>query len=343
MTNNERIQANNAELREAIEMAENLPEAGGEANPVIEPLEVKENGTYNAPDGVDGYNPVVVNVPNKEPVLQDKTYIPSRYPDIVTADAGYDGLAQVFMEGDLDLEEKNIVEGVEIFGVTGTAEPASALAETATRQDELIAEIMTALQGKAAGGGDGDSALNALLDGSIVELNSNATSIFAHACRGRTELVSVNLTEATSINTYAFDACDKLRSVSAPKCTSVGSYVFRACVSLEEIVLTETTTLSTCAFNQCSALKKADFPSLKNIGSNVFTGCSGLEALILRTTASECKLSNINALTSTPIVSGTGYVYVPKNLEGTYKSASNWSSLASQIRAIEDYPEITGG
>lgn len=29
MTNTERIQANNAELREAIEMAENLPEAGG--------------------------------------------------------------------------------------------------------------------------------------------------------------------------------------------------------------------------------------------------------------------------------------------------------------------------
>ena len=31
--------------------------------PVIEPLEVTENGTYTAPDGVDGYSPVVVNVP----------------------------------------------------------------------------------------------------------------------------------------------------------------------------------------------------------------------------------------------------------------------------------------
>ena len=31
--------------------------------PVIEPLEVTENGTYTAPDGVDGYAPVVVNVP----------------------------------------------------------------------------------------------------------------------------------------------------------------------------------------------------------------------------------------------------------------------------------------
>lgn len=29
---------------------------------VIEPLTITENGTYNAPEGVDGYNPVVVNV-----------------------------------------------------------------------------------------------------------------------------------------------------------------------------------------------------------------------------------------------------------------------------------------
>lgn len=63
MTNSERIQANNAELRECIESAENLPEAGGAAEPVVEPLEIAENGTYIAPDGVDGYSPVTVNVP----------------------------------------------------------------------------------------------------------------------------------------------------------------------------------------------------------------------------------------------------------------------------------------
>lgn len=32
------------------------------AEPVIEPLEITENGTYTAPDGVDGYNPVTVAV-----------------------------------------------------------------------------------------------------------------------------------------------------------------------------------------------------------------------------------------------------------------------------------------
>ena len=35
--------------------------------------------------------------------------------------------------------------------------------------------------------------------------------------------------------------------------------------------------------------------------------------------------------------------YVPTSLVDTYKSATNWSTYAEQIRAIEDYPEITGG
>lgn len=37
--------------------------ASGGTEPIIEPLSVKENGTYTAPDGVHGYSPVTVNVP----------------------------------------------------------------------------------------------------------------------------------------------------------------------------------------------------------------------------------------------------------------------------------------
>lgn len=147
------IKNNTTELQAILAAVEALPEAGGEANPVVEPLNVTENGTYNAPEGVDGYNPVTVYVPSKEPVLQSKTYTPSGVAESVTPDSGYDGLSLVRINGEPNLKPENIVADETVYGVVGTAEPASALAETATRQDELIDSIMTALQGKAVGGG----------------------------------------------------------------------------------------------------------------------------------------------------------------------------------------------
>lgn len=60
--------------------------------PVIESLSVTQNGTYTVPSGVDGYNPVTVNVPSEEPSLQaltvteNGTYLPP---------AGYDGFNTV--------------------------------------------------------------------------------------------------------------------------------------------------------------------------------------------------------------------------------------------------------
>ena len=53
------------------------------------------------------------------------------------------------------------------------------------------------------------------------------------------------------------------------------------------------------------------------------------------------KLVNKNALQNTMIANGTGYIYVPAELVETYKTTSNWETYADQIRAIEDYPEIT--
>lgn len=45
------------------QMAAAITAISGAAEPVIEALEVTSNGTYTAPDGVDGYSPVTVNVP----------------------------------------------------------------------------------------------------------------------------------------------------------------------------------------------------------------------------------------------------------------------------------------
>ena len=86
---------------------------------------------------------------------------------------------------------------------------------------------------------------------------------------------------------------------------------------------------------------KLDFPKLETIEADS-CAWSSLETLIIRTNA-VCTLGSANAFTCTAISNGTGYIYVPRALVDSYKAATNWSTYASQIRAIEDYSEITGG
>ena len=54
------------------------------------------------------------------------------------------------IKGDPNLVAENIVEGTTVFDVVGTSEPASALEDELTAQDDLISQITTALEGKSA-------------------------------------------------------------------------------------------------------------------------------------------------------------------------------------------------
>ena len=96
------------------------------------------------------------------------------------------------------------------------------------------------------------------------------------------------------------------------------------------------------AFRQCKSMSFVDLPSVTDIGSAAFYECSALVTVIIRT-ESLCALGSTSVFSGTPISSGDGFVYVPAALVSAYKTATNWSAIADQIRAIEDYPEITGG
>ena len=124
----------------------------------------------------------------------------------------------------------------------------------------------------------------------------------------------------TTVGAYAFQNCSGLTSVSFPNVTSIGDY----------------------AFNAAHKLAKADLPKVTSIGQHGFSAANALEALILRNTEKVCSLGS-DAVSYTKISSGSGYIYVPAALVDSYKAAANWQNYADQIRAIEDYPEITGG
>jgi hypothetical protein len=101
--------------------------------------------------------------------------------------------------------------------------------------------------------------------------------------------------------------------------------------------------VGTSAFNGCKSIVCISLPLVSSIDASAFNGCSALTTLVLSNTDSVCTLANTNALSGTKIASGTGYIYVPSALMDSYKTATNWSTYAARFRAIEDYPDITGG
>lgn len=120
---------------------------------------------------------------------------------------------------------------------------------------------------------------------------------------------------------------------------SLYSYMFYYCGAIKNIYgdLTSVGTIYMgCFYN--SNLEKFDYycPNLTQIQSNAFGGCAKLIALTLKGNA-VVSLANASALDSTPIKSGTGYIYVPKALIEDYKVATNWTTYANQFRALEDY------
>ena len=249
-------------------------------------------------------------------------------------------------------------------------------------QEEIIANLKEALQYKASSGDEVTrSIVNRSIENyadkeitsigayafsecaTLVSVNMPATtSIGAYAFSGCTMLSSVNLPLVTKIASYGFSGCTSLKSVdlpnmtllsnaytfsgcsslvhlNAPKVVQIGGYVFQS-TGIVNLLLPATTSLGNGTFRY-SALQRADLPVCKSLGTYTFDQCASFTTLILRA-SSICKMLNANALTQTPIASGAGYIYVPSALVDSYKSATNWSNYAEQIRAIEDYPEICG-
>lgn len=212
-----------------------------------------------------------------------------------------------------------------------------------------------------------NSIVNSLIDRSITEFsNDTLTTIGSYAfakCRNlvsvylpnitkisecgffSTSLSSIDFPKVTSIGYNAFQYCENVTSVSLPNLIYAGNNSFEYCNNLTYVMLPELTTLNNNVFRSLQHLTTADFPKVTTIYGYAFASSYVFDTLILRSTEM-ATLKATSAFENTPISGynqGTGYIYVPSGLVDEYKSATNWSTYAEQIRAIEDYPEITGG
>ena len=285
---------------------------------------------------------------------------------------------------DSDIKATNIKKGVNILGVTGTLEegitPSGTINITTngthnvtnyasasvnvpsedlsselntyetylSTQETTIDSIITALQGKASGGGSTDmedALLNKSLNGSYH--NERIEIIGYGGLANQTAITSVSLPNVTNVGERCFNECANLTNANLPLARIIGSSAFYYCTSLENIILPSVTSLYAQAFRFCTALQSIDLSLCTSLNASAFSECYVLKKIIIRT-SSVCKMSATSVLNKCYHFTGTtdatynpngladGYIYVPDNLVASYKSASNWSTFASQIKGLSE-------
>ena len=176
--------------------------------------------------------------------------------------------------------------------------------------------------------GSGGSDLDKLIDGSLTELNSNATSVRSNAFYNYSKLTKVNLPNATDIKSSAFMYCSRLVNVNIPNIQNIYDSAFYDCNNLESLYVARLTHI---------------------YGNFVFNSCYSLKEILIEQTTSICTLNNTNSFDNCYHILGIshptinpngikdGYIYVPASLLSQYKVATNWTKYASQIVGHQDY------
>lgn len=134
----------------------------------------------------------------------------------------------------------------------------------------------------------------------------------------------------------AFAEDDSIEHVKTSTFVTLGAGAFRECKNLVDVKLPKVKHIGAYAFSGCEALTTVDFSELERAEENAFSGCKALTTVILRNT------SSILADSACPFTDNS-YIYVPSNLVSAYQDSRWPNNMNDRIRAIEDYPEITGG
>lgn len=363
VTNKERIQANNGELREAIELAKNLPDAGGgESTPTQEKtVDIVANGTVEViPDEGYALSKVTanVNVPIPEGYIQPRGELE------VTENGTHDVTDKASVSVQVPIPEGYVKpSGTKIIvnnGEYNVTDKSSVSVNVPEReivlQDKTITENGTysadegydglgSVTVEVASSGGTDTRLKDLAEGTITEIDDESITLTRnYAFYDASSLKRVNLPNVTTLGSYTFNSCESLVSADLPSVTSaIPTYCFTSCSALTYVNTPNATGANNYSFQDTTALEKLDLLGTGSFGSYSFRR-SGITALIIRNNTTKLsKLSSSNAFTDCPIENGAGYIYFYREYVESYKAATGWANFAEQIRAIEDYPEITGG
>ena len=285
----------------------------------IEPLTISENGTYTAPDGVDGYSPVTVSVVPPESDIDE--FIARSIKNVSSA------------------EEK-----VGSYAFANCTSLESVDFPNAKTIDEYAFYMSRSTSGNMTG-------RTFVVNFPEVETIGEEAFSTVDNSDYKLTLEYANFPKAKTIKKQAFYKCRSLREVYFPEVTKIESSAFGSNQGSNEVTKAAFPKLASAsydAFNKWYSVKLLDLGKLSSFGSQMVQSDYSLIAVVLRS-ETLCTLAGKYAFdgcshfegevnsTYNPDGLKDGYIYVPRALIEDYKVATNWVTFADQFRALEDY------
>ena len=249
----------------------------------------------------------------------------------------------------LQTDKQTLVDNLVTKGVSATS-------------DETFTSLVPKVLDIQSGGSDlviddasrlfwGGSRLNALNE--LLNACKNITSCnnMFRECSSLTDLdlSSVDISKATDLS-FMFYQCSNLQNLTLPNSNAESatniSNMFHSCKRLIEIDMSKFNSANITDMsglcNGCTHLKKINLSNFNTDkltnSSTMFGSCSALQTVIINS-QNVFKMTNTNMFSSSGVAYGRGFVYVPDDMVETYKSATNWSDYADQIKGISELPE----
>ena len=302
---------------------------------VTETLNVSSNGTYNPGEGIDGYSQVVVDVPND----------------------GWD--------------QKSMTEGTNI--ITNLDNSASFVASSVFKNNQNIQTVnlpyATSVGDNAFYSCSSLSQVNIPVCSyignnafreckALKKIDLPKCYILGENAFYLCELLSeVSLPKVLRLGSSTFSYCYEIQQMTLPLCSYIGRGVFgggwAGTMKLQSLYLPlcntigsyslDTPNLSDLSVPMCvyfsayihnSVISTVSFPVIKYLENSAFYNCTNLTSLTLGTGTYEIPSYNTSMLYSTPIMSGTGSIYVDAAMYDKWITTEGWSSLSERFVSI---------
>lgn len=145
-----------------------------------------------------------------------------------------------------------------------------------------------------------------------------------------------NVTVPSSVDSwngnFTFAFCPNLTDATLNNKSQIGSFAFSNCTRLTGVTFGDNiTAINNNAFRDCTSLTGVTFgDNMKSIANNAFNGCTKLASMTFNSPTPPTITSN-----SLQGIPSTCKFYVPCSALNAYRTASVWSSYASQIVGFE--------